>query len=276
MPQGDLFLIAEQSGPDLDARYAKSFPDQAPSSAGHRLCEAVAHRGRVSLNTRPENLRRILESGRFRNEYDLAEEEARRTGRDREQLRRERLGRWYEPRTEFEARVGGGSRLLYGALNIGGLGAPRYGSFCVVTSRRAARGESRLAFLQEDSLIGFRSPDGTLDDASLRRGIATPCRAGRLAALKHEDALAGTRDAEWSSMMCADTCYIEAALSDAPTVQQIEEVRVSSAEMSRIQASAREVLGQRVSSSDALDVHQLARIRQELAKLRISLTEVHE
>lgn len=70
--------------------------------------------GRVSVNMKPSALENFLESGCWLNMFEVAEIEARKTGRELEVVLREKLGHWYEWRIEFERSAGEGVHFHYG------------------------------------------------------------------------------------------------------------------------------------------------------------------
>lgn len=77
---------------------------------------------------------------------------------------------------KFEERYGGGQHFHYSAVNIGGLGAPRYGQFCAVFGKVANGDQDRCAVLGEDSLTGasLRDAAGRLLERLMVPHLAAP------------------------------------------------------------------------------------------------------
>ena len=62
------------------------------------------------------------------------------------------LKSFYKSRMAFELAFENGEEFKYSALNIGGLGAEKYGAYCVLLKREQVEKYSSLAFIKEDSL----------------------------------------------------------------------------------------------------------------------------
>jgi len=272
MPES-IFELATSCGHRLDDRYRQMIEGTGAASPCDALRRHVEEFGRVSINVRAEHLLMILKQGRLKNHFELAAEEAPGLGLDVESCLRKRLGRWYGPRTEFEERFRGDRHFYYGALHIGG-GGCGFGPFCLVTSRRVDEAEERMAFLKEDSLLGFRAATGDLDADAVEHGVATPGRAGKLAALKHQHEMIAQPKEKWASIVCRGSTYVEALMGDAPTVEQVERVCIPCETLRGIESSTRDSFD----SPDLIPAHHQSKTHAEilnfLEERRIPIEEV--
>lgn len=265
-----LFDLARRASHAL----AKAFSELAkrtPSAID--LQQQVSTDGRVSVNMKPARLLEFLETGRRTNVFEWAAEVAR-PGRSKQAILREHLKGWYPGRTRFEKRYAGGGSFHYGALNIGGLGVPRFGDYCAVTKRDAPATETRLVFLSHDSLKGFHDSSGRLLERLLVRGIAVPALVGELSALKLQKDLDGSPE-DWPIAVCSDSDFVEAVFSDAPTLDRLEEVRIAKSEYSRLQRLALRATatGRVLPAGQNEDVVRFERTRQLLTARAIPLNK---
>lgn len=96
-----------------------------------RTFEAVIQQGCPAINMTLAGCIRFLESGKWLSIYEaIALEVGGANGSKFEKALREKLGDWYQPRTEFDRVLGFRTDTHYAALNIGGCG-PDYGECCV-------------------------------------------------------------------------------------------------------------------------------------------------
>lgn len=128
----DLFATARTNDRDLLARMATitGALSNNDRDAANRFAARVGHEGRISINMRPSVLLSFLVSSRHQNIYEWAAARAFRSSKTAPEIMREQLGPYYERRMAFDGFFLGGDKLRYGALNIGGLGASHYGSYC--------------------------------------------------------------------------------------------------------------------------------------------------
>lgn len=179
----DLFAMASRNGPRLETRFAEIGADQSVRS----FAEFVEREGQVSINMRPMPLISFLTFKRHQNMYEWAEERASESGRPREEILRERLGKYYERRIAFDRAFVNGEDFRYGALNAGGPGIRQYGNYCVILST-GGHGEA-TAYLKGDSLQSYLTPAGSIDEDLLQSDISPHSHRHMFAGLKHATAL---------------------------------------------------------------------------------------
>lgn len=222
-----LFVLAEDAQPGLGQRFAQRSADVVDASA---VATRVHADGRASINMKPEAMLGFLTLGRLLNRFELAEEQAKKEGRNVDEVLRERIrGGFYARRVAFEQAMGGGRLFYYAAMNIGGLGAPYYGPYCIVLSYGpSASMPHEPLWVREDSLKGpWWTTNDVLDEPSLSEGIATPPDGHMLTALKLTDAGAPGLEAGWAERVCNRDEYVEALFTTAPATGDTMAVRAS-------------------------------------------------
>lgn len=203
------------------------------------------------------------------NVFEWATEQAARTGTSVEALLRERLKEWYHRRTTFEAFAD--CHFHYSTLNIGGLGTPRYGRFCVVDDRRFA--EADPVWIADDSLrcAGFWAPDDSLHEAGLAALVAPQDLAAELTIIKLSmDAASATLDL--AARVCREDGYVEGLTLTPIQAGRVQEIRSESDDDLQDRALDAAVYGAGLGEDLDLGLH--LRIRTSAAALGIEWTQV--
>jgi len=229
-----LYVLAEDAQLGLGQRFAQRSADVVDTVA---VAARVHADGRASVNRRPEALLGFLNAGRMLNQFEFAEQRAREQGRDVDDVLRQSLGRFYTRRIAFEGAMGGGQRFYYAAMNIGGLGSPHYGPYCVVLRQGPSASQPHEPlWVREDSLKGpWWTTDDALDEPSLSQGVATPPQGHVLTALKLTDAGSPGPEPGWSERVCNHDEYVEALLTTAPVVGDTVAVRASASHVADLE-----------------------------------------
>ena len=232
----NIFALADQNSHNLQEKVQSGQNDQNPRG---KFAGFVKDRWTISINMKPSDLLKFLSSGRYKNEYEVAREDVEMMGKmgetdvSVEQVRKKRLKGYYESRTEFNRVFEDGERFKYGALNIGGLGPTKYGSYCVVIKRERSEEFSVLAFIKEDSLNNYVD-GGHVDIERLKPDVANRECVHILAVIKHGNDVEGLSANECASMVCCDEHYIEAITTDDILNKHINSVRMSKKESSLV------------------------------------------
>lgn len=225
----NLFEVARDNAAAYLQRYEdlRSTTDPAAVPALERFFQAVEQDGRLAVNRRQTVLVRFLAlRGRFYNLYEWADYLAGISGRPREELLREQLKDWYDRRMVFDHHLEHGERLRYGALNLGGLGSVHFGDYCLVFAESFAAGLAELAWLPADSLKTYLLPDGTVDEAGLRRDACPHSHRHHLAALKHGAEAAAAPEAHWPALLCSHAGFLEGLFVAQPSPGDLQAVRM--------------------------------------------------
>lgn len=120
-----------------------------------------------------------------------------------------------------------GRRLVYGAVNAGGMGTEgRYGPFCLVVADPAASGPDALAVFPGDSAQRYTTASGGLDSgAALAEATAWADRADLAVVERGAEALA-TAEGSWSEVVCRVDHYLEAPRAGTLATSLVAEVRM--------------------------------------------------
>lgn len=273
----NIFDLADQNSNNLQEKMQSGQNDQNPRG---KFAGFVKYRWTISINMKPSDLLKFLSSGRYKNEYEVAisdvEMMKKMGGPDVsvKQLRKKRLKSYYESRTKFNRVFEGGERFKYGALNIGGLGPKKYGSYCVVIKRERSKEFSVLAFIKEDSLNSYVD-GGHADIERLKPDVANRECVHILAVIKHGTDAVGLSANECASMICCDEHYIEAITTDDILNKHINSVRTSKKESSLVGKQFFDV--RYLGSSDIVKQHRVddfTNIQNLLAANRIEIEEI--
>lgn len=235
-----LQALAEDAQDGLLERFARR---KAEVSNTEAVAQRVHSDGRASMNRKPDAMLGFLEDGRLFNQFEFAERRAREQSRPVDDVLREGLGRYYDRRLAFEHAMGGGRRFYYAAMNIGGLGAPRYGPYCVVLRQGPAVAmPSEPLWVEEDSLKGPWWTEDGLDEGCLSQSVALPSDGHVLAALKLTNAGVPGPESEWANRLCNHDEYMEALLTTAPRTEDVLAVRASASYVADLEQRALESL----------------------------------
>jgi hypothetical protein len=224
----NLFAIAVANADTL-AQSLQDLLTSVPADEAVRLSEfseRIQHDGRISINMRQSVLISFLTFSEHQNVYEWADERSRVGGVPREQILREKLGRYYPRRTAFDSSFEDGERFRYGALNIGGAGAPKYGEFCAVLHHRVSAERSEVAYLRSDSLKTYMKRGPVLDEEALRGDAAPHSHRHCLATMKHAGELGGHPEDRWPSMVCSATDFIETVFMGPLAASDVEVIRM--------------------------------------------------
>ena len=229
----DLFELASQNSDALRTEY-QDLTDQLEARGFLTKLEDFVARvksdARLSFNMRQHAITGMMSSEKHNNMYELASDEHAETpGKSREQILEERLKGYYSARMTFDQAFDDAERFRYSALNIGGLGSTDFGGYCVVLKRRFWNTCAHLAFIKQDSLIGYVGDSG-IDMDRLKREVGDKQHVHILAASKHQDKLQTRPSEEWDAMVCSFHAYIEAVTKESIPVSAVDSVRMAKQE----------------------------------------------
>ena len=271
----DIFVLSNENTVRLEdafRRLSSGDPTPAPAVLAEFL-NVVSANGRVSVNMRPWITADLLQRGKYSNRYEEVDEAAGFSGRPSNELLRERLGIYFKRRTTFDSMFDEGREFKYGALNIGGAGAPRYGTFCVVLKQSFPEGDDRVAYVKNDSLNGYTDEDGIFDRVSFQNDLACHSHRQYLAALKHAHELEIRRD-EWSRMLCSESDYVEAIFIAVVDVSKIDEVRITASDRAILWDLCFDAHGRKLSDAERALAHDFLQILRATRDRDIRLSEV--
>lgn len=224
----NLFAIAagnaEALEKALDELLASSTAEEA--SRLSRFAERIQRAGRIAVNMEQSVLSSFLTFAVHQNIYEWADETSVVSGAPRDEILKQKLKGYYRRRTTFDQSFEDGERFRYGALNIGGAGAPKYGEFCVVLQNRVSAERSEVAYLRADSLKTYMRRGPVLDEEALRRDAAPHERRQCLAVVKHAEEVKTHPEDRWPSVLCSESEFVEAIFTGPLVANDVEVIRM--------------------------------------------------
>ncbi len=178
----------------------------------------------ISINMGSSRLKKFLNEGRYKNVYESTNGEIQNEN-SREAVLKKRLKDKYELRTIFNNEIENGEVFKYGAMNIGGVGIRYFGEYCTVINRECLKLYTLLAFVKEDSLHYVKG--NKVDCDRMSKEIANANNVHILAVIKHQNDLKSCSLSTWPSIVCCDSNYIEAIVTDDILLDHISSVRIS-------------------------------------------------
>jgi hypothetical protein len=189
---------------------------------------------------------------------------------------RKHLKQFYEAGTIFDTAFLNGDKFKYTALNIGSIGASRYGAYCIVIAREKVDRYYTLVFIKEDSAINYVENQQVMADR-LSHDISDKSCLSFLAAIKHKADIEINSLDKWPSMICNNNVYIEAITTGDILSDHIKSVRISRTFYNSIFNSLkRQFSGQKVSKERLYRMSFFNHIMSELKKRDIEWEVIDE
>jgi hypothetical protein len=220
--------ICRANVPQLEKSFEEAIraADTGTASTLMRFAERIVREGCVGINMRPMVLLDFLNRDYLLNIHEWAERVSARAGKPSVEVLREKLGPYFERRMAFDRHFDRGLEFRYGALNIGGLGAKRFGEYCLVFNHGRIAARCTVGWLKGDSLNHYMTDEPTVDEAKLCADCASDDRKHMLATLKHASELVARRPDDWPRMVCREDCYIEAIVEGSLKPDSLGCVRI--------------------------------------------------
>jgi hypothetical protein len=267
----DLFALARSNGPNLEAQLGRKRADLGESAKKlDEFCAAIQSAARVTINMGSNKLTRLIATDSYPTVYDMAREEAARTGCEPEDVLRERQGRFYAHRVRFDRYFADGESFIYGALNLRGVGPRYYGWYCVAL--KAPMDEGPLALLPGNSLEPYVDDTGeNVDQQGVARDAGAWSHRAHVAACKHGEALKSNDPRHWPDMICSpdqnEQRFIEAILGDRVSRTRIEEIRIARDDAARLQhLLLRALTGEALTREEQLEHEGQLNVLEALAR----------
>ncbi len=260
----NIFRMADENSDSLKDRYdslRERCEECGDLGTMDNFTELVKDEWAVSINMKQSGIKGFLESGRYNNVHERKRNEAE---------RREHLKGTYKSRMTFDLTFEDGEKFRYGALNVGGLGADKFGDYCIVFEQENIESYSTLAFVKEDSLK-YVDADNTVDIKQLEQDAANKEYVHFLAALKHEVDLGAGANSGWASIVCCRTNYTEAITTDDILNTHIDVVRISKQKSKYFDDLVERDLFSELSDPDKYRLEALSKVRDLLEQQEIEL-----
>ena len=260
----DIFRMADDNSDSLKERYGslrETYENQGNPDILDNFATSVKDEWAISINMRESGVNGFLESGEYKNVHELKRDE---------DERKKHLKNWYELRMAFDYTFQNGEKFKYSALNVGGLGADKFGDYCVLFGRENIEAYSTLAFIKEDSLR-YVDANHNVDIKRLEQDIAGRGCVHFLAALKHEGDLGSDANSEWASVICCGAEYTEAITTDDILNTHIGVVRMSELKFKYFDNLLESVLFSELSDSEKYQLADFRKMRRLLEQQKIEL-----
>lgn len=163
---------------------------------------------------------------------------------------------WLARREAFEDLWHHGRRLLYGAVNAGGLGpTDSFGSFCLLVDDPEDPPADALAVFPGDSVRRYTTPDGVVDEQRCVEEVTPWGERADLAVLECAGEAAAAPEEDWPQLLCRDHRYLEVVRAGRIPVTALAETRLRSGERSRLDGlRARVLAGDELAPVEANEV----------------------
>jgi hypothetical protein len=273
----DFFSTCTLNDPELERLFNDLISTLTPYEVTILIhfTDKIINEGQVSINMRPTTLLDFLASSRYLNIYQWADLVLRRAAKSKDEILKDKLGDYYEKRITFDHHFDNGEDFNYGTLNIGGLGAERYGEYSVIVDREKIKSVGKLGYLDADSLRTYVTTSLTIDDATLSRHCSSDSYNHFLAALKHAHDILKESENRWPIIVCNSDDYIEAIFDVNLQPDQIITVRIAKSDFDLYWEYAFNEHREKLSELDRFRVDIFARIDEYLYNLGINWQEVN-
>ncbi|HYA41687.1 MAG TPA: hypothetical protein VEF34_10310 [Syntrophobacteraceae bacterium] len=270
----NLFEVARANGPRLEERGAEILSSLHPES--RRKIEEfriwIFEEARVSINLPPAVLAELTSGETYRNIYESAAEQAVLSGRQKDEILRERLGKYYNRRIAFDMAFSNSEKFRYGVLNAGGAGlTAKFGVFCAVLNKDFLEPSEDMAYLPNDSLVCCFDELGVFDKNRAKRLAASNSHRHWLATIKHAVAVQGIPKELWVQDIVKDDDYIEAIFTSPVSLESLGEVRILKTRYDELWHMAFDDLARKRSDAEKALMKAFARILKAVREGRISL-----
>ncbi|HIJ83974.1 MAG: hypothetical protein HW380_1372 [Magnetococcales bacterium] len=209
-PLLDLFALAKDNDNNVERQFLEaSAGTSLQAEALSTMSQQILYSGKVTKNMHLGVLGDLLVNGKLENVHAWARNKAG-SGNPLDWLK-EKIGwaySWHERRMLFEGYFVNGQEFLYGALNIGSLGATHYGNVSIVIDDVFLQ-NSPVTYLEGDSLELFLDSNDQLILPTLKKSISSQTQRHHLMAFKHRFRLDGTPQEDWPKMVCSKNEFVE-------------------------------------------------------------------
>jgi hypothetical protein len=267
----DLFEIANANAESVSSRFAALLGGLPAEKADRitRFAEWITANARMGLNIRLLVVAEMVNGKPHQNIHEWAREQANLSGRSAEDILRERLGAYYEARTNFDNSVTYGHELRYAALVVAGLGLTRYAPYCIVLTTEYQSSLQHVACIIGDSLTVCCDKAGRFDENALRDRATSFALRDKIAA-EHFGERIPSDEGEWNSLLASDE-YVEVIFRAELNINDVALVRTSKDEYDRMWSLAFENFRTKLDDAERSLVQDFVILRRAVVDGRITL-----
>lgn len=190
-----------------------------------KFVQKVIKDGHVSINMKEDALLGTLED-QYKNIHELSTSKANGSRQAQRNHTKAHLGKFDEKRNTFETCFKDGKSFRYGALNIGSLGALRYGHYCVVLKLDSFETNRKSAYIKADSLNAYVQ-NGQTDKKRLQNECANHGCRHLLVGEKLSESIQTMSESNWASLVCSNSDYLEVIFLGTVQASHIKVLRMS-------------------------------------------------
>jgi len=230
----DLFDIATNNAKNIDKTFNETIANlsEPKSSAAKNFAQWVESMALIAINLRLFVITEILNGIPYKNIHEWAQEQAVLSGKNKDEILRERLKGFYDKRMAFDQAFQEGECFRYGALNAGGLGLSNYGLYCTVLTHNFHDTLIHSACFSGDSLEICFSKSSTFDPTALIQSIAPFSHRHWLATSQLIADIDTAQQSDWSQLLISTDSkqYFEIIFIGEVTLNDLKCIRVSTKE----------------------------------------------
>ncbi len=186
----------------------------------------LKNQGTISINLKLSVLIDFFIFEEYQNIYDYSNTVAGLTGKNEDDVLKNKLGSYYTKRNTFDQFFDNAKSFKYGALNAGGLGAIKYGEIGIILKKEVFEQTNNSVFVKDDSLNEYMGNNQIFDIASFEKDIANWDHKHLLALIKHNNDIINTSK-EYYELLFKDDGYIEAIFLYDFTLIDLQCVKIS-------------------------------------------------
>lgn len=272
----NLFSICLLNNPEIEIQFQTYVNPLQPTEKNilKKFGDKILNHGQIGINMKPMVLLDFLISKRYLNIYEWVDHISKRASISKNKILEDKLDSYYKKRIAFDQYFDRGKEFNYGTLNIGGLGAIRYGEYYVILEKAKLKNSGELGFLESDSLRTYITPTLSVNDADLRKHCATDTHVHLLATLKHATDILRLQESEWASLLCNNDDYVEAIFDTKILPEQILTVRFPKLDYDLYWEYAFNEHRDKVSELDRYRVDTFSKIDEYLTNLGVNWENV--
>lgn len=142
---------------------------------------------------------------------------------------------WLARRQAFEDLWDSGRRLVYGAVNAGGMGVEEFGHFCLVVADPTAVDPDALAVFPADSAQRYTTAGGDVDASAASAEATAWADRVDLAVVECGRDVLAMEEGMWPAAVCRAARYLEAPLAGTLPTALVAEVRMQAETRERLE-----------------------------------------
>ena len=269
----DLFSIAKDNAAAVQTAFESTIAALPEKQARvmDEFASWVEAEALISINVKLYVIVEILAGRCYQNTHEWAREQSRLSGRNAEELLRERLREFYERRVAFDRACISGESFRYGALNAGGAGLVEWDPYCAVLTRDFQTSLSDIALLPGDSLRICFGSDGSLNTGVIQSRAVPYTHRHWMVAKERANELHSTRRIDWAGLVLSPRRYFEVLFTDNVSLQAVHCVRVLKTEYDRKWEMAFANFAKELNEADRALVNDFVQLQRAVVDGKVEL-----